>query len=72
VQDMQGEEQRIQQELQKKQEEYSTPIQKKALDAVQAVAKENGYTYVFVKEALLVSPPSDDLAPLVKKKLGLK
>ena len=72
VQDMQGEEQRIQQELQKKQEEYSTPIQKKALDAVQAVAKENGYTYVFVKEALLVSPPSDDLGPLVKKKLGLK
>ena len=50
VQDMQGEEQRIQQELQKKQEEYSTPIQKKALDAVQAVAKENGYTYVFVKK----------------------
>jgi outer membrane protein len=72
VQAMQGEEQRIQQELQKKQEEYSAPIQKKALDAVQAVAKENGYTYVFVKEALLVSPPSDDLAPLVKKKLGLK
>jgi outer membrane protein len=69
---MQGEEQRIQQELQKKQEEYSVPIQKKALDAVQAVAKENGYGYVFVKEALLVSPPSDDLAPLVKKKLGLK
>lgn len=72
VQDMQGEEQRIQQELQKKQQEYSDPIQKKALDAVTAVAKENGYSYVFVKEALLVSPPSDDLAPLVKKKLGLK
>jgi len=72
MQSMQGEEQRIQQELQKKQEEISTPLQKKALDAVTAVAKENGYTYVFVKEALLVSPPSDDLAPLVKKKLGLK
>jgi outer membrane protein len=72
MQDMQGEEQRIQAELQKKQEEYSAPIQKKALEAVQAVAKENGYNYVFVKEALLVSPPSDDLAPLVKKKLGLK
>ena len=72
VQSMQGEDQRIQQELQKKQEEYSAPIQKKALEAVQAVAKENGYTYIFVKEALLVSPPSDDIAPLVKKKLGLK
>jgi len=72
MQEMQGEEQRIQQELQKKQEEYSAPIQKKALDAVQAVAKENGYAYVLVKEALLVAPPSDDIAPLVKKKLGLK
>ncbi len=69
---MQGEEQRIQEELRKKQDEMSAPIQKKALDAVQAVAKENGFTYVFVKEALLVSPPADDMAPLVKKKLGLK
>jgi outer membrane protein len=72
VQEIQGEEQRINQELQKKQEDFSAPIQKKALDALQAVAKENGYTYVFVKEALLVFPPADDLAPLVKKKLGLK
>jgi len=72
MQAMQGEDQRIQQELQKKQQEISEPLQKKALDAVQAVAKENGYSYVFVKEALLVAPPSDDIAPLVKKKLGLK
>jgi len=72
VQDIQGEEQRINQELQKKQEDFSAPIQKKALDALQAVAKENGYTYVFVKEALLVFPPADDLSGLVKKKLGLK
>jgi len=72
MQAMQGEDQRIQQELQKKQQEILEPIQKKALDAVTAVAKENGYSYVFVKEALLVAPPSDDIAPLVKKKLGLK
>ena len=39
---------------------------------VQQVAKENGYTYVFLKDALLVSPPAEDLLPLVKKKLGLK
>jgi len=72
MQAMQGEDQRIQQELQKKQQEMSEPIQKKALDAVTAIAKENGYSYVFVKEALLVAPPSDDIAPLVRKKLGLK
>jgi outer membrane protein len=66
------EDQRIQQELQKKQEELSVPIQKKAIDAVNTAAKEAGYTYVFLKEALLVSPPADDLLPLVKKKLGIK
>ncbi|MBC6491157.1 OmpH family outer membrane protein [Flavihumibacter stibioxidans] len=70
--ELQGEEQRIQQELQKKQEELSEPIQKKAMEAVQAVAKESGYTHVFPKEYLIVSPPGDDLLPLVKKKLGLK
>ncbi|KIC92143.1 OmpH family outer membrane protein [Flavihumibacter sp. ZG627] len=72
LQELQGEEQRIQQELQKKQEELSAPIQKKAMDAVNAVAKENGYTYVLPKEYLIVSPPGDDLLPMVKKKLGLK
>jgi outer membrane protein len=36
------------------------------------VAKENGYNYVLAKEQLLVSPPADDLLPLVKKKLGIK
>ncbi|MBZ5857878.1 OmpH family outer membrane protein [Flavihumibacter profundi] len=70
--ELQGEEQRIQQELQKKQEELSAPIQKKAMDAVTAVAKESGYTHVFPKEYLIVSPPADDLLPLVKKKLGIK
>ena len=36
------------------------------------VAKENGYTYVFPREALLVMPPGDDLASLVRKKLNIK
>jgi len=72
LQDLQGEDQRIQQELQKKQEELSTPIQKKAIEAVQAVAKESGYTYVLPKEAVIVGPPADDILALVKKKLGLK
>jgi outer membrane protein len=72
VQEIQGADQQIQQELQKKQEELSAPLQKKAIDAVQAVAKENGYTYVLPKEYVIVSPPGDDLILLVKKKLGLK
>ena len=69
---LQGWQQQAQQMYQQKQQELIAPIQKKAVDAVNTVAKENGYTYVFTKEALLVSPPAEDLLPLVKKKLGVK
>src|SRR5882724_7520379 len=69
---LQGWQQQAQQLYQQKQQDLISPIQKKAVETVQAVAKENGYTYVFTKEALLVSPPAEDILPLVKKKLGLK
>jgi outer membrane protein len=72
LQDLQGEEQRIQQQLQQKQQELIGPINKKAFDAIQAVAKENGYGYVFEKNALLVAPPGEDIIPLVAKKLNIK
>jgi outer membrane protein len=71
-QDLGGEEERIQQALQRRQQELIQPINKRAYDAVQSVAKENGYTYVFEKEALLVAPPGEDILPLVAKKLGIK
>lgn len=67
-----GENERIQQALQQKQQELIGPINKKAFDAVQAVAKEAGYTYVFEKEALLVAPPGEDILPLVAKRLNIK
>jgi outer membrane protein len=57
---------------QQKQQDLMAPIQRKASDYVSSVAKENGYSYVFLKDALLVSPPADDILPLVKKKLNLK
>jgi len=69
---LQGWQQQAQQLYQQKQQDLIAPIQKKAVETVQAVAKEAGYTYVFSKEALFVSPPADDLLPLVKKKLGIK
>jgi len=69
---LQGWQQQAQQLYQQKQQELIQPIQKKAVEAVQTVAKENGYGYVLTKEALLSSPPADDLLPLVKKKLGIK
>ena len=64
--------QEAQKQLEDKQQELLAPLQKKTLDIIQAVAKENGYTHVFNREALLVVPTGDDLLPLIKKKLNLK
>jgi outer membrane protein len=71
-QKLQGYQQQAGQLYQQKRDELLAPIQKKAVEAAQNVAKESGYTYIFVKDALLVSPPADDILPLVKKKLGIK
>lgn len=62
----------IQQSLQEKQQELAAPILKKLQDAIEKVAKQKGYTYVVAREALLVVPASDDLAPAVISELGLK
>ena len=69
---LQGWQQQAQQLYQQKQQELIAPIQKKAIEAVNAVAKEHGYSYVLTKEALLVSPPAEDMLPLVKAKLGIR
>jgi outer membrane protein len=60
-----------QQFLQQKEQELFTPIQKTAREAIQTVAKTNGYTYVFTSEALLAAPPADDILSLVKKFLKI-
>ena len=71
-QELSGEQQKIQNEFEQKRQELSVPIQKKLQTAIEEVAKENGYTYVMPREALIVMPPSNDIGPLVIKKLGLK
>lgn len=69
VQGFQAEAQEMyQQEAQKK----IAPIRAKAMDAIRVVAKENGYSYIFDMNAVIVAPPGDDVLPLVKKKLGIK
>jgi outer membrane protein len=68
--ELQGYEQSYQQQMQAKNEELLSPVAQKANALINDVAKTNGYTYVFRKEALLVFPETDDLLPLVKKKLG--
>ena len=62
----------VQQAMQNKQEEFLAPIYRKVLEAINAVAKETGYTHVYNKEALLVAPTGDDILPLVAKKLNVK
>lgn len=70
---IQGWNQQAQQLYDSKQNELLTPVQNKAMKAVQDVAKENGYGYVFSRQALVIDPPTaDDLLPLVKKKLNIK
>lgn len=63
-----------QQDLQNKEQQLSEPLLKKAQDAIDAVAKANGYTYVFDTSSgtVLVFPDADNLLPLVKKYLGIQ
>lgn len=63
-----------QEDLQKKQSELLQPIIDKAKNAIEKVAKANGYTLIIDSRAgtLLYSAPSEDLLPLVKKELGIK
>lgn len=71
---LQGYEQEAQEKSQKYAQDKIAPVRVKALDAIKAVAKERGYTYVIdeASNALLVMPPGDDLLPMVKTKLGIK
>jgi len=63
-----------QQKVEQKGNELMKPLIDKIHEAINTVAKEKAYTYVFdtSQTALLVSPPSDDLMVPVKLKLGLK
>jgi outer membrane protein len=60
--------------LEERQEALLKPIVDRAKAAIEEVGKENGYTYIFDAGVgtLLYSQDSDDIMPLVKKKLGLK
>ena len=60
--------------FEKRQEELLKPIVDRAKGAIEEVGNENGYTYIFDSGigTVLYSQDSDDIMPLVKKKLGLK
>jgi outer membrane protein len=63
-----------QQDIMQKENQLLRPIIDRARQAIQDVAKENGYTYVFDSSTgvLLYSEPSDDLLELVKAKIGIR
>ncbi|MFB2119738.1 OmpH family outer membrane protein [Parapedobacter sp. 2B3] len=62
-----------QEELQKKNEELFAPIVQKANTAIQSVAKEKGYAYVFdiANPGISYFAGGDDLTADVKTKLGI-
>ena len=62
----------FQDRVNKKGQELFGPIRIKAMDAIKATAKKNGYAYVLDISSVLVGPPGDDILALVKKELGLK
>jgi len=67
--------QQAEQSITEKRTELFKPIQDKAIKAVNDVAAENGFTYIFDTAGGSIAyyaPESQDILPLVKAKLGLK
>lgn len=60
-----------QKQLQERETELTKPIVDRAKKAIEDVAREGGYTYIFDGATLLYSQDSEDIMPQVKKKLGL-
>ena len=62
-----------QESLQTKEQELLEPILTKARQAIEDVAKEGNYTYIFDKSlgSILYAKDNENILSLVKKKLGL-
>lgn len=57
--------------VQDKQSQLLAPVMRKIQEAIQAVAKEKGYTYVVSRDSILVAPDADNLLQAVAKKLNV-
>jgi outer membrane protein len=67
-------EQEVIAKVQQKRQELLNPILQKVETAIQAVGKEGAYTFIFdtsLINTILFASESDDVEPLVRKKLGL-
>ncbi len=71
TQTLQNWQQIAQDAVQNKQSQLLAPVMQKIQAAIQAVAKEKGYTYVLSRDAMIVAPDADNLLQPVAKKLNV-
>ncbi len=64
-------EQEMMKQIQTKRSEELQPIYDKVNQAIQDVAQENGFQFIFDQSVLLYNDPSQDVSSLVKAKLGI-
>ncbi|TXB62514.1 OmpH family outer membrane protein [Phaeodactylibacter luteus] len=64
-------EQDMRQQLNDKREELLNPIYEKVNNAIQDVAKENGFQFIFDQGVLLYAEDSQNVNSMVKAKLGM-
>ncbi|HKK78765.1 MAG TPA: OmpH family outer membrane protein [Phaeodactylibacter sp.] len=64
-------EQDMRKQIQEKRDELLSPIYEKVNQAIQDVAKENGYQFIFDQGVLLYAEDSQDVSELVKAKLSV-
>lgn len=71
---IEGLQQSAQEKIQSKKEEMYKPITEKVTKAINAVATEKGYSYIFDASggSLIYANESDNINSLVKAKLGIK
>jgi outer membrane protein len=62
----------MQEDIQKKQLELLKPFQDALLKAIEKVAKEGNYIYIFDTSTLINYEKGDDIGPKVKEVLGIK
>lgn len=64
-------EQEMMKQLQTKRDELLQPIYTKVNQAINDVAKENGFQFIFDQGVLLFAEESQNIGPMVKTKLGI-
>jgi len=62
----------VQEDYEEQQRLLIAPFEEKIQNAINEVAKDHKYNYIFDTRILLYYEGGDDVTPLVKKKLGIK